>query len=434
MQHDIVRKQPESPKEPRTPLAKKPPSSVMKEVAITLILAVIAIGAIWTSSASVLSSQLFGHSNSVSDSQALEALKTRDVLDYNASGNDPDSTVSYSYKGAKLPDTLAENEVVARRTESSYTISVASAKDAQGNPVYSYQSVFYPQPIYAKLADGWYYREYATVPKKVFDAARKVTPLSLLFSIPKAYATSYTTGAGDGYASTNTSGDDSGTGSDYATSHAASTGTSFDYTTPILFVESYYNWYSLGGKLGNSGDGQIFRSFTPFNTSTIPAGATITAASVTLYATSTVTDAGGSDDFVTIIATTTQSSASTIATSDYSKCGAVSNPQEANDTGQRKSYASMSIGNAYTWTLNATGIASIKKSGQTSTCGGGTGVTCFGVRDGYDVLNVTPPNPGVSNGVGDSIAFSSSEAGASQQPSLSVSFSGTFAPWQFWDF
>lgn len=141
----------------------------------------------------------------------------------------------------------------------------------------------------------------------------------------------------------------------------------------------------------------IDRTFLLFDTSSIPNSATITAATLALYKNATAIS--NDDSSSACLVSSSPATNTDIITDDYDQVGTT---RFANDV----TYASMSINNWFTFTLNATGLAAISK----------TGVTKFAVRDKRDLDNTAPT--GIN-----SIICNSADAG-SNKPTLTVTYSG----------
>ena len=343
---------------------------------------------------------------------ADDPILKREVVDYTTLSSKEDNMVRYSYVGQKLPEKLNEKEVVPMRTENSYTIDKGVLEN--GKVGRNLQAIIYPQPTYIKRANVWYYREYAVTSKKNFDQARKTNPFTMFFAVPKVYATQFFVGAGDGDV------DRSG-GVSWADAHDTASGTAVDYTTGTTTAESGYSnikaaaWY-------------VNRVFFPFDTSSIPAGAVVSSATLNVYVTFTFNQVNDAYDYLTVVQTS-QSTHTQLANADFDKCGAVTTPTEGIDTSERKDITNITQYAYLTITLNATGKGWIKKSGQTSNCTSTTGITCLGVREGHDTTNTDVGTAGSNYA-----QMSTSEtSGTSNDPYLSVSYS-TFAPWQFFDY
>ena len=119
------------------------------------------------------------------------------------------------------------------------------------------------------------------------------------------------------------------------------------------------------------------RSFFLFDTSAIPDTDTISAATFSLYMTNVPDGDNDGNDFLSVV-TSTPASDADVTTADYDQVGdAINNPTEQHDTSQRKDITGISTGAYLDWTLNATGIGNISKTGNTK----------FGVREGHDILD-----------------------------------------------
>ena len=148
----------------------------------------------------------------------------------------------------------------------------------------------------------------------------------------------------------------------------------------------------------------ISRIYTLFDTSAIPDADVISAATYSLFVTSVNNADNDGDDFVSVV-TTTPANTNNLVVGDYSQIITT----EQHDTTQRKDLTSVSTSAYLDWTLNATGIASILK----------TGITKFGVREGHDIINSAVLDDAAN--VGDRLfASQADEAGTTQDPKLVV--------------
>lgn len=151
---------------------------------------------------------------------------------------------------------------------------------------------------------------------------------------------------------------------------------------------------------------EMGRSYLLFDTSALGDGDTISSAVLSLYV---VSKSDGINDANSFIAITTSSPASNtgLALSDWSQIGGT----RQHETSQDKDITGITT-SAYTdWTLNATGIGNISK----------TGVSKFGAREGHDLNNVDP-----AGGADSSINFSTAEqTGTTQDPKLVVEHSSS---------
>jgi|CXWK01.1.fsa_nt_gi RHS repeat-associated protein len=162
----------------------------------------------------------------------------------------------------------------------------------------------------------------------------------------------------------------------------------------------------------------IHRGFFVFDTGVIPSNATITGATLHVYASSTGftnTDNDGAD-FVSVVQTS-QSSNSTLALEDFDQVGTI-------EGSSRIDFGSLSLNNHNSFALNTTGLGWIKKAGQTSACGAGTGMTCLGTREGHDLLNSV-----ITQNTGNLVYGAYSEAsGTSTDPYLEITYEVTGQP------
>lgn len=328
----------------------------------------------------------------------------KDIIDY-IYNND---SVQFAYLAEPLPEKLSPDEDVTERTENSYARVIKKTKDET-----TYERRIYPQVQFAQDVNGqWRTVEYATSTKEAFDqnldnggiAAR----LARIF-INTAHAATATiySGAGDGTVSYSNS--------SYATARTAATGSNADSTGTTMTVE-----------ILQFGNYNIYRGFVPFDTSSISASASISSASLNLYVNANNIAAGGCN-FITVVQTS-QATHTTLTTADYNQCGAVTDPAEGIDPGDRKMSGDMTNGTYTSFPLNATGRGWVTKEGQSSTCSATNGVTCLGLRVGCEALNQAP-------GVVITTFQTSETSGTSKDPYLSVTYTiGSFAPWMFSDF
>jgi hypothetical protein len=338
------------------------------------------------------------------DQEILAQLAQRDVLVSEVRGEGADAVVVYAYKGEPIEGLLTTQEVLALRTQSSFTESIG--KDETGKGIYT--TVSFSRPSYVREGDGWRYIEYDEAPKRLFDRAKQPGVLGWRLLPTAIAADTIYAGSGDGVVATLLQ-------ATWNDAYAATTGTETNGSTEVST-----NAAVSTGKVGGS---SITRAFLPFNTSTIPAGATITAASLAVYATSTPTTPGDAFSYVTVVRTS-QATHTTLVAADYDNIGST----EGISSGDRKTISTITSGNYVTFPLNSTGISWIAKSGAASNCSATAGITCIGLRDGHDIQNSAP-----ASDVNPSYAvFSSSEStGTSQDPYLSVTYTAAFAFWQF---
>lgn len=220
----------------------------------------------------------------------------------------------------------------------------------------------------------------------------KVLPTAVLltgtYPLRADTVTSYYSGAGDGWIETVA-------GASWALARADTTGVGADAIGATCRVMT--GLFASGW--------QIRRIFFPVDTSGVGAGATINNA--TLYAKPSTTannDDNDGNDYIGVVGT---SQASNTALSD-ADIDNVSDTLLSDDTRDLSSAFSTS---AYTsWTLNASGLAAVNK----------TGYTLLGLREGHDILNDTP---GYATGQSNQIRFHTSEAtGTADDPYLEIDY------------
>jgi hypothetical protein len=206
--------------------------------------------------------------------------------------------------------------------------------------------------------------------------------------------TSFFAGAGDGYV-------EDASSASWDVVHDATSGTLADPTGTTLRV---------GVGFFNPGQFNIRRAFFPVDTSGLPDGDSISAA--TFYAKPSALTANADDDgddWFVLVGPTTQASNTTLAVGDYDQCEAINTPQEI--TGSRHDYSTFSTSAYTSWALNATGLSIVSK----------TGYTLIGMREGHDVIDSQYNGP---NNNSNQLRFHTSEAtGTSNDPYLEVTHS-----------
>lgn len=345
--------------------------------------------------------------SSPSVSPTTDPVGVRDILEYSVDpkATSTDAVVTYAYKGGTLPEKLTAEEVVERRTASSYTKKLAVEGDVQ-----YYETIIYSGEPFVRDADGWYQRELATTTKAAFDSARRQNPIAALF-IPRVEAAGTTvfSGAGDGTVEGRAMNNDWNT--------VVTTGGGNFAGTGSLAVYAHHCPDDDGVEYCNDDFNVIDRGFVPFDTSSIPVSAPISSASLNIYVTSKTNNDNDGLDYVTVVQTNQPSSAA-LTTADYDNAGGV-NATEGVSVGDRKDITSITTGAYLSFTLNSTGIGWIKKSGEVSNCGSTAGFTCLGLREGHDITN-TAVGYAQQNYM---VASTSEFSGTSQDPYLSVIYS-----------
>ncbi len=348
----------------------------------------------------------------------LKELESRTIISYMDVEGDANTLVPYTYRGERVPEKLAPDEVVAKRTESSWTrlLGYKNKGTAQEELILSVNT--YAQPAFSLQPDGWYYIEYDEATKGALKEHQKQNPVQALFW-NVAHAVDFFSGTGDGVVQ---NGSFANCSTDWTTLHDAATGNSASTTSLPMIIGSS----ALSGKINSC---TIVRGFFPFDTSSIPAGATVTAATVTfeMSAAASNTDNDGTD-YITIVQTS-QATHTDLTNADYDQCGAITSPTEGIATGNRIDITTIVGAGDVTFTLNATGQGWIKKSGQASNCSATTGITCLGVREGHDTTNAAVVGQNTVN------IYPSEQTGTASDPLLAVTYtSASTAFWQFQDF
>ena len=113
----------------------------------------------------------------------------------------------------------------------------------------------------------------------------------------------------------------------------------------------------------------ISRGFSLYDTSAIPDTDTISSATNSYYVIGTVNGDNDGQDYITVV-TTTPASNTAIVGDDYEQIGTTKQSDDLDITG-------LTNGAYNDFTINATGLANISK----------TGITKFGVREGHDLEN-----------------------------------------------
>jgi len=161
------------------------------------------------------------------------------------------------------------------------------------------------------------------------------------------------------------------------------------------------------GRESGAGEYNIFRNFILFDTSSLTASVTISAASVSLTsAGSTQNNDNDGNDFGAICASSPASNTA-ITTADYDQITFI----EQHDPSERKDWSTMNTaGTVGTWNFNSTGIGNISK----------TGVSKFSFLEGHDVLN--DAYAGSINSSNNINVHSADRSGTADDPYLSVTY------------
>ncbi|MBI5794240.1 VCBS repeat-containing protein, partial [Candidatus Uhrbacteria bacterium] len=165
------------------------------------------------------------------------------------------------------------------------------------------------------------------------------------------------------------------TGDGYISKYNASWDTAHDATSGSSATATSTSTL-LTGTSKSSSYYYLYRSFLPFDTSSIPDDATVTSATLNIYPYSKKNDDNDGDDFVTVVQTS-QASTTSLSTADFDQAGAIDNPTEGIDTSERKDITNITTGAYLTFNLNSTGLGWVSS----------TGTTKLGLREGHDVID-----------------------------------------------
>jgi hypothetical protein len=335
-------------------------------------------------------------------------LADREIYDYTPS---TDGTVSYTYYAEELPEKLHEREIVTRRTEVADHYVVRDI-DERTREV---RATFHLNPVRA-IDDKGVWRELKNA--TTTESAWNLRPLTLAQKIedvvmPVAHA-DFILAAGAGEVRRQTSGSCS-----FAPVRSAAAGTAIG--TGLVGVEL------INGAVGGTSDCEpsVFRSFLPFDTSSIPSGFPITSASIPIGYSEMYDDEGGA--VVALLTTTSQTTHTALALADFSK---IATTTQVN-TGATDLTLSFTPppGGTHTYDIAAGSLSVIKRSGEASTCSATNGITCLGMY-----VNVGAGGESASN-LGDSTDNNRWLALVFASTTLTSNYTDvTFVPWQFQDF
>ena len=213
--------------------------------------------------------------------------------------------------------------------------------------------------------------------------------------------TNYYAGAGDGRIVKKTDGHPSQ--ANWDTTHDATTGTTVNYTGGA---------WELSIRIeieGASNYTRIERAFIPCDTSGLEDTVIISAAVLKLYIEYINDDYNGDGyDYIAVVQTD-QPNSTELTTADYNNCGATDNP----DKGSADVDISGINTSAYNdFTLNATGRGWISK----------VGTTMLGVREGHDIEDSFPGDPGETDKYSRVYADASETTGTDKDPYLEVTY------------
>lgn len=332
-----------------------------------------------------------------------EIPQDRIIVDY---GIGRDGLVVYSYLDKPVPEKLESDELPELRRENSYTklVEIVDAGGEDRDAIVKLNSIVYSQPAFAKDIDGsWKYLEYATTTEIAFrnrDSTYWGRVREMFVRTAYADTTSPFSGAGDGAIDFF----ETGNAGALSSCRDSTTGAGSDYTSTSMAILVYRSTTFGAGE----GACQIRRVFMPFNTSVIPAGSDVTAATLNLYVLSTQRQ-DTTNDGLTIVSGA-PASISSLVDSDYPNVSTTL-------------FATLVAINSLTtsaynsFSFNASGLSHIE-SAIAGSCGGSAGYTCLSLRENHDTTVVS-----FTNEMSNSVTVSASEhTGTSQDPYLSITY------------
>jgi len=167
-------------------------------------------------------------------------------------------TVKIAYVGKEAP--YEKNEIESKRTENSIIISKGQKDE---NHIFVEQR-FYPQPQFINL-NGWKYIEYKYEPKVVFELKKKIRTSLLNIAYAVSGNIKFSPTNGDGYVRYKS-------GATWSTARNALSGNGADKSTSLIY--SPYVGKTAAGAFN------IYRFYSPFDTSALPDNYSVSAAFV----------------------------------------------------------------------------------------------------------------------------------------------------------
>lgn len=230
------------------------------------------------------------------------------------------------------------------------------------------------------------------LPESFFDDA--------VYPVRTDTTTSYYAGAGDGNVYYNVTGAQPSQAT-WDTAHDATTGTNVSYV--LAYADSTI-WMR-----GADDSTIIYRAFFPIDTSGLGASATISAAVLKLYGNAIQDDYNGdSYDYVALVQTD-QPDPTLLTTADYNNCGATDNPTKGSANFDITGFSLVAYND---FTLNATGLTWISK----------TGYTMLGLREGHDIQDIFPGDPGETGLKSQAEPKTSEATDTATDPYLSITY------------
>ena len=306
----------------------------------------------------------------------------------------PDPLTDLSFDFEVIPD--ADSRRIFSRKEGVLTIS-SQAHEVTGDDLtfgtdqlsYSREALMWDATGATQLVKLELVRLGATL------VIRKTIPAEFLqratYPVTTDHPTDYYVGAGDGFVQ-------SGVFVTWDTAHDATDGASVNFTSAAL----------LSPRASDFGGGTQYimnRLFLPIDTSGIADTDTITAATLNIFVNSIGNGDNDGDDFIVVLQAS-QASPTELVNADYDQCGSVDSPTEGSD---RLDISSLTTSAYNSWTLNATGLGWISKTGTTLLC----------QREGHDVLD----SPTAASAASHQGTACSETSGTGSDPYLSVTSS-----------
>ena len=342
----------------------------------------------------------------LSINQLLKIDKEK-IIDYQVINSGAGDVIQYRYVSDKeVPAATYQGlkEDLSKRTDNSQSFLKSVKPISDKLQQEEYIAKFYSGLTFQKDGDTWYQVETATTTPTAFASQTKLTLLDQVkeFLGQKVLADTLTpySGAGDGYV-------ERGDFYTWSATHDDPNGSFADSTTITAEIIAAVFFDPISPDT-------ISRTFLPFDTSAIPSNATINSATLSVYAAGKVNESNDPQSYLGVVQTT-QPDSTTLTVADYDLAGAVSNPTQGATAINIVSIATSAYN---TFTLNATGLTWVAKSGVTSSCGTTTGVTCLGLRTGHDIENNT-----IEDNARNSVTiYTSNETGTSKDPYLLVTY------------
>jgi len=186
----------------------------------------------------------------------------------------------------------------------------------------------------------------------------------------------------------------------WSTTRDATNGNDANYTDDGSAVS-----FVVCGRNGGAGQFNIQRGFLLFDTSSLGASTTVSAATITLYVWDKLNGENDGDDFIVLVSSNPASN-SALVTEDFDQLGTT-------EFSDRIDIGSMSTPTEVTFTLNAAGIAAINT----------TGISKFGAREGHDLLDSAyAGSAGTWNLIN---IYFSERTGTTNDPRLEVTYTST---------